>query len=181
LRIQRGAERATRLVSDVLDFTQARLGEGIPMKRAHTNAHELAAQVADEVLAAHPEREVLLEATGAGDVSWDPQRIAQVLANLLGNALKYGDAGAPVTLRTRGEGAAGVVVEVHNAGAPIAAATMATMFEPMKRGSEDQSARSIGLGLYIVKHIVDAHEGTIDVSSQQDTGTTFSIRLPRGA
>ncbi len=179
-RIQRGAERATRLVSDVLDFTQARLGSGIPMQRETTNAHEIAAQVADEVLAGHPRREVVLEPSGEGDVSWDAQRIAQVLANLLGNALKYGATATPVTLRTRDEGAAGVVVEVHNLGEPIAAETMATMFEPMKRGAADLSARSIGLGLYIVKHIIDAHGGVIEVTST-GAGTTFTIRLPRGA
>lgn len=180
LRIQRSADRATRLVSDVLDFTQARLGSGIPINRKAGNLHELAAQVADEVLAAHPQREIVLEATGGADGSWDSDRMAQVLSNLLSNALKYGGQGKPVTLRTRGE-AAHVVVEVHNEGDVIAADVVPHMFEPMKRGidANDHTARSVGLGLYIVKHIVDTHLGNIEVRSTADAGTTFSIRLPR--
>jgi phosphoserine phosphatase RsbU/P len=96
------------------------------------------------------------------------------------NALKYGSIDTAVMLRTRGEGDLGVAIEVHNAGDAISPDTMAHMFEPMKRGVDatDQTARSIGLGLYIVKHIIDAHGGTIQVTSTEQ-GTTFAIRLPR--
>lgn len=182
LRIQRSADRATRLVSDVLDFTQARLGSGIPMKRRPGNLHELAAQVAEEVLAGHPQREVQVESSGAGAGTWDADRIAQVIANLLSNALKYGAPGTPVTLSTRGE-ATELVLEVHNQGAPIASDIVQSLFEPMKRGAAsgaaDHLSRSVGLGLFIVKHIVDSHGGAIAVRSTSEAGTTFSIRLPR--
>lgn len=181
LRIQRSAERANRLVSDVLDFTQARVGRGIPIHRQPADVHMIAAQVVDEMHAAYPQRAIIHERSGAGDGSWDAERIAQVLANLLTNALKYGDV-APVMLRTRGEANA-VFVEVLNEGKPIDEHTLREMFEPMRRGPDvDRSNRdrSVGLGLYIVKHIVDAHGGSVSCRSRDGDGTMFTVRLPRG-
>jgi sigma-B regulation protein RsbU (phosphoserine phosphatase) len=179
LRIQRSADRATRLVSDVLDFTQARVGSGIPMHRQRVNLHDVAAQVVDEIQAAHPQSEIVHEARGAAVGSFDPDRVAQVVVNLLSNALKYGAEARPVLLRTRGEEGF-VVIEVANEGAAIDDNIVRHMFEPMRRGVDgDRASRSVGLGLYIVKHIVDAHGGSIACRSRANEGTTFTVRLPR--
>ena len=179
LRIQSSADRATRLVLDLLDFTQARFGSGIPIRRSAVDLHRLGAVAVDEAQAAHPSRNIVHEASGNGAGEWDSDRVAQVLSNLLSNALKYGVVDGPVTLRTRGEADA-AFLEVHNDGGPIAADMLPHLFEPMKRGegASDIASRSVGLGLYIVKHVVDAHGGGIEVASA-DTGTTFVVRLPR--
>ena len=71
---------------------------------------------------------------------------------------------------------------VHNEGAPIAEDRIATMFEPLQRGpdaSQTNPDRSIGLGLFIVKYIVDAHGGRITVDSALERGTTFTVSLPQ--
>ncbi len=177
-RIVTSAERATRLVTDLLDFTQARLGSGIPVYVQPVDLNAIAGQVVEELHAAHPAREVRVEHVGDTTGEWDPDRLAQVLLNLLSNAVKYGLDDGEVVLRTKGEADA-VVVEVHNRGTPIPPELLPVVFQPMRRGATRRSDRSVGLGLYIVKHIVDAHGGGIEARSSADEGTTFTVRLPR--
>jgi K+-sensing histidine kinase KdpD/CheY-like chemotaxis protein len=179
-RIASSCERATRLIRDFLDFTQARLGDGIPLKRRPMNLHEVTRHVVDEVLQAHPERQVQVETSGDGQGEWDPDRIAQVLTNLVGNALAYSQPGTPVRVRTdSAPGAA--LLQVHNEGTPISAELLPCLFEPLTRGepTTGQHSRSIGLGLYIVREIVRGHGGSVDVASTAQTGTTFTVRLPQ--
>jgi sigma-B regulation protein RsbU (phosphoserine phosphatase) len=181
-RIHMSAERANRMIRDVLDFTQARQGGGIPVQRKSVDLHELVRTVVDEMQAARPDRTIVLEQTGGGNGQWDPDRLAQVISNLLGNALQYSPADTPVRVSTRGEENA-VLLEVQNTGAPISAELLPRIFEPLERGTSlvDNEGRSIGLGLYIVRHLVRAHDGTVNVLSNANEGTTFVVRLPRSA
>jgi PAS domain S-box-containing protein len=181
LRIQRSAERATRMIRDLLDFTRARQGAGIPVYPKPVDLHEVVHAVVDEVHAAAPERRIDAEYTGSGAGTWDPDRLAQVLSNLLGNALQYSPPDTGVRVVSRGE-EHGVVLEVHNQGTPIPPEQQPRIFEPLERGleqPEDRGGRSIGLGLYIVRSIVHAHGGTVEVRSTATEGTTFTVRLPR--
>ncbi|WP_375771578.1 PAS domain S-box protein [Archangium gephyra] len=180
VRIQASAERAVRMVRDLLDFTQARLGGGIPIVPSALDLHALTLQVMDEVRMSYPERDFQVHQEGDARGDWDPDRLAQVLTNLTSNAAKYSPVGTPVSVVTRGQGGQ-VTLEVHNEGAPIPSELRQRLFEPMQRGSAgvDRAGRSIGLGLYIVDSIVRAHGGTIDVRSSADEGTTFTVRLPR--
>jgi signal transduction histidine kinase len=183
LRIQRSAERATRMIRDLLDFTRARQGAGIPVYPKPVDLHEVVHAVVDEVHAAAPERRIDAEYTGSGAGTWDPDRLAQVLSNLMGNALQYSPPDTGVRVVSRGE-ESGVVLEVHNQGAPIPPERQPRIFEPLERGveqPEDRSGRSIGLGLYIVRSIVHAHGGSVEVRSTAGEGTTFTVRLPRHA
>ncbi|WP_224245268.1 ATP-binding protein [Hyalangium gracile] len=181
-RILSSAERATRLIGDLLDFTQARLGGGIRIQRRATSLHELMRQVLEEIQAAWPERDIQSSQGGDGQGEWDPDRLAQVVTNLVTNALRYGAPGTPVRVSTRAEEDA-VLIEVHNLGRPIPPELLPHLFEAMKRGSHDQerSGRSVGLGLYIVQQIVRAHRGTVSVRSTEAEGTTFTVQLPRRA
>lgn len=179
-RIAASALSATKLVNDLLDFTQARLGSGIPVRRAHTDLHGVVQQVLDQTQAAYPDRKVQLFAAGDARGHWDGDRVAQALMNLVSNALKYGDASAPITVRIDGE-AEHMRLDVHNSGPPIALPLIPVLFEPMRRGSVpiNDVDRSVGLGLYIVKQIVEAHSGALTVQSTEREGTTFTMRLPR--
>jgi PAS domain S-box-containing protein len=174
------AERAHRMLRDVLDFTQARLGGGIPMQPRPLDLHELTRQVVDEVRLAYPERRLELACGGDGRGLWDPDRLAQVLTNLMNNALNYSPEHHPVRVRTHGTRHA-VVLAVHNLGPAIPPEQRARLFQPMKRAEPPKSrdARGLGLGLFIVKHIVDAHGGALRVRSTEREGTTFLVRLPR--
>lgn len=103
LRIRSGAERAGRLVSDLLDFTQVRLGSGIPLAVKAADLHQITQTTLDEVASAWIERRVLLEQHGDGSGRWDADRLAQVVQNLVTNALSYSPAGTAVRIWTRGE------------------------------------------------------------------------------
>jgi signal transduction histidine kinase len=158
-----------------------RLGGGIPVDRAPLDVHAFTKQVVEEVVqVGFPERQVHVEQEGEGWGEVDSDRLVQVVTNLVSNALKYSPEGTPVRVRTRGENG-WVRLEVHNCGEPISEELQARIFEPMQRGSHGRggSDRSVGLGLYIVRHIVRAHGGSIELRSVAEEGTTFTVLLPR--
>ncbi|RKH39455.1 PAS domain S-box protein [Corallococcus llansteffanensis] len=180
-RILASAERARRMLRDVLDFTQARLGGGIPMTPLGVDLMELVRQVMDEVQQAHPDRRLEVDHRGDAHLTCDPDRLAQVITNLVNNALAYGDAVCPVRVRLRGQ-PEGVTLTVNNQGRPIPHALLPHLFEPLKRAEVSEGnrlAHGLGLGLFIVKHIVDAHGGRLRVRSTEQDGTTFLVHLPR--
>ncbi|WP_244224972.1 PAS domain-containing protein [Corallococcus sicarius] len=179
-RIQNAAERASRMVKDLLDFTQARLGGGIRIERRSADLHELARGVVDEVEAAWPTRELRVLRSGEGRGQWDPDRLSQVVQNLVTNALKYSPEDTPIQVETLGAEDA-VTLSVHNHGTPISSERLDSLFQPLQRGTAevDRAGRSVGLGLYIVRSIVEAHGGHIVVRSTAEEGTTFTVRLAR--
>ena len=181
-RIQNAAERATRMVKDLLDFTQARLGERHPHRAAagEPARADAGAWWTRWKRPSLPGARVLRSGNGQG--IWDPDRLAQVVQNLVTNALKYSPEDTPVQVETRGD-PGGVTLCVHNQGAPIPPEFLASIFQPLQRGVEglDPVSRSVGLGLYIVKQVVDAHGGSVEVRSTPEAGTTFTVHLPRKA
>lgn len=189
VRIQRSVARATRMIGDLLDFTQARLGGGIRMERRPVDVHAVVRQVVDELELAHPDRYIEVQQDGDGRGQWDPDRLAQVVSNLASNALQYGIPMEPVKFQTHSEDG-WVTLIVHNHGPAIPPDRLVQIFEPMQRASTakkwrsgekaESAGRSVGLGLYIVKHIVEAHRGKVTVDSEEERGTTFTVRLPRG-
>ena len=177
-RIYAAADRASRLIRDLLDFTQARLG-GIPINPKPLDFHEHVQRVVEEVRLAHPERHIHVHASGEGAGEWDEGRLAQVVTNLVGNALQHGPEAAPVTVTSRSDGST-ILLEVHNEGAPISPDVLPTLFEPYQQGPEAGAGRgSLGLGLYITRQIVLGHGGTLEVRSTAAEGTTFTARMPR--
>jgi sigma-B regulation protein RsbU (phosphoserine phosphatase) len=178
-RIQRATDRATRLIEELLDFTQARLGRGIAVKRIPIELHQVVADALDELRLAHPQATFEHVRAGEGSCSADPNRLAQVIGNLVSNAIAYGDPAKPIIVGSSLAGSAASIT-VHNAGRAIDPALQLTMFEPMTRGvTTGSAARSVGLGLYIVREIARAHGGTATVTSAAETGTTFAVTWPR--
>ena len=177
--ILRSAARMGRMIEDVLDFTRERLGGAIPLKRERMDLEQLCREVVLEAKAAHDNVVLNCEFTGELTGEWDRDRLAQVLSNLIGNAIEHGD-GDAVSVVARGQ-SEDVVIEVHNTGVPIPNEALGTIFEPLvHRPLEGASARNnVGLGLFIARAIVTGHGGKIDVASSGDLGTTFTARLPR--
>jgi hypothetical protein len=171
------AHRMGRMIGDLLDLTRERLGGAIPLKRVPVDLQRLCDEVVLEVQAAHPDVVVHFEVSGNVTGEWDPDRLAQVVSNLLGNAIQHGG-GGPITLEAHGLDD-NVTLSVHNDGNPIPAAVQASVFEPLARGAADDVARSIGLGLFIARAIVAGHGGEIRLRSAHDLGTTFEVQLPR--
>jgi nitrogen-specific signal transduction histidine kinase len=173
-RVLSAAERMDRLIGDMTDFTKVRVSGGLPLERESVDLGELVAEIAREVQAKGG-RELQLERVGDATGEWDRGRLLRLIANLVNNAVSYGDASKPVTLRV--EGADGrVVLSVHNEGDPIPPELQPHLFEVFRRGSKGAGS---GLGLYIVQEIAHAHGGRVDVDSAPGRGTTFYVRLPR--
>ncbi|RKG65870.1 PAS domain S-box protein, partial [Corallococcus exercitus] len=179
-RIQSAAERAHRMIRDLLDFTQARLGGGLRIQRRPSDLHEIVDGVLEEIEATHPDREIRRRRGGSGLGEWDPDRLGQMAQNLVTNALRYSPRDTAVLVETYGTDDA-VTLSIHNEGAPIPPERQGLLFQPLQRasGEVDHGSRSIGLGLYIVKQLVEAHGGTVTVTSTAEAGTTFTVRLPR--
>jgi PAS domain S-box-containing protein len=178
-RIRSSGERAARMIQDLLDLTRARLGGGIPVQPRPADLAAVARAVVDELGPAYPDREIRVEAAAPCRGSWDPDRLAQAIGNLVTNALKYGDPSRPVSVRiVCGQDAR---VQVHNEGEPIPDAARAGLFDPWERGARgvDPSGGSVGLGLFIVERIVAAHGGRVELDSAPGRGTTFTLVLPR--
>jgi PAS domain S-box-containing protein len=179
--IGRAGQRMLEMIGTLLDFTNGRFKGGVPIAPVPTDLHAVCRDVVDELRAAEPDRTIELDLEGDGRGRWDPARVAQVVSNLVANALEHGGAEGPVRVRVGG-GEGDAVLEVTNQGAPIAPALMEVMFEPFSGGSalrDASHARGLGLGLYIVREVVKAHGGTIGVVSTAARGTTFTVRLPR--
>lgn len=176
-RIVRSGERMSRMIEQLLDFTRARLGNGFELMPRETDLKALCAQVLGELEVAHPEWQLSLQASGALGGLWDPDRLAQLVSNLLGNAGQHGEPGRPIRLRLDGTAPAAVVLAVHNRGA-ILAELLPHIFTPF-RGSGERSAGGLGLGLYIARAIAESHRGRLEVESSPAAGTTFTLTLPR--
>ncbi|WP_160174492.1 PAS domain-containing protein [Archangium violaceum] len=179
-RISLNAEQMTRMIGDLLDLTRGRLGGGIPISPAPCDLGPLGRRVVSELEVAHPARELRLEARGDLRGEWDQDRLAQLLGNLLRNAVDYSPEGTPITLALDGEGAR-VRLEVRNLGEPIPAEALPGLFEPFRRGQTrgSGSTSGLGLGLYIVQQIATAHGGGVEVRSTREEGTVFTVQLPR--
>jgi signal transduction histidine kinase len=135
----------------------------------------------DEIEALHPRSTLSLHASGPLEGDWDPVRISQLLTNLLVNAVQHGSPEMPIDVILTGSQNE-VSITVRNDGKPIPANELHRIFEPMVRGSrEDAIPTSIGLGLYIAREVVRAHGGRINAQSSAETGTTFTVQLPRAA
>jgi sigma-B regulation protein RsbU (phosphoserine phosphatase) len=179
-RVVRSSERARRLIDELLDFTLARVGHGLSVSRQPVDLHELVARSVVELQLAFPGRAIVHRAEGPGSCTADADRIAQLLGNLIANAVTYGAPDTEITV-TSTVSASECRLIVHNHGEPITPELQASIFQPMVRGgSEDQSLRSVGLGLFIVKAIAQAHHGDVSVSSSAGAGTSFTFMFPTG-
>lgn len=179
-RIVLSTERAVRMVRDLLDFTQVRQG-GLLLHPRDMDFHAVVEAAVEEAQVTFPGRVITVSRSGDGLGRWDADRLSQVVGNLVGNALNYGAPDEPIQVRSHGQDS-GVVLEVHNTGVPIPDTFLPRLFEPLERGAphhEGRVDRNIGLGLFIVRQVVRAHGGTVTARSSLETGTTFTVLLPR--
>ncbi len=177
-RISRATDRATRLIGDLLDFTQARLGGGITVTRTPVELHTIVSETVDELAHAFPTRVIRHVTVGTGRCRADVDRLAQLVGNLVSNAVAYGNADSVITV-TSTAGEKECSVQVHNEGAPIPHEKLESLFKPMTRAASGSGGdRSVGLGLFIVSEIAKAHAGEVLVSSTAEGGTAFTIHIP---
>jgi signal transduction histidine kinase len=185
-RMFNSAKRMSKLINDLIDFTRTHLGPGIPIQVKLGSLVAVCEEVVDEMRTYHPERLIELHVPAKLDAIFDESRLAQVLSNLIGNAIQYGSPDQPVSVRLAGDGD-NVMVAINNRGVTIPVDNIRTIFDPMVRiaanasnaGSDYTERTSLGIGLYISREIVHAHGGRIDVDSSAADGTTFTMTMPR--
>lgn len=180
--IERQGARLLRLVEDVL--TASKIESGLPMlQRELVDLEVIAGQIAAD--AAHTKegagRAIEVVATEGGANAWvDRVAIEQILSNLIENAVKYSELGTPIGVRLDVKPAE-AVIEVTDSGRGIAEEQLATIFERFRQADSSltRTVGGFGLGLYIVKNLVDAHQGRIEVESVEGVGSTFRVRIPQ--
>ncbi|WP_163993049.1 sensor histidine kinase [Pyxidicoccus caerfyrddinensis] len=177
-RIATCADRMARRVHDLLDFTRASVGGGIPLERRPTDLCVLVRDTVAGFELTHPGRVQLACARGAQTGSWDADRLAQVVSNLVDNALVHGDEESPVHVTVVADGP-DVVLAVHNDGPPVPATLLPRIFDPFEQVAGDGGRQGPGLGRYIAQQLVLAHGGDLTVRSSAAEGTVFTVRLPR--
>ncbi|MFC5458604.1 ATP-binding protein [Massilia niabensis] len=185
-RMFNSAKRMSKLINDLIDFTRTHLGPGIPIRVKQGSMVAVCEEVVNELRTFHPEQMIELHHPPQLDAIFDESRIAQVLSNLIGNAIQYGDAEAPVTVRVTASDA-DVVIAVNNRGKAIAPDKLSSVFDPMVRiaasvnaSNNDYTERtSLGIGLFISREIVHAHGGQVSLASTDADGTTFTVTMPR--
>jgi signal transduction histidine kinase len=178
--IENSAGRMAGLIDNVLDFARARLGSGIGVVRAVDPRLEARLEhVVAELRTAWPDRLIESEISLRLPVACDSARIAQLLSNLLANALTHGDKAGPVRVRARSD-ESGFELSVANRGEPIPPDTVDRLFQPFQRASARPGQQGLGLGLYIASEIARAHDSSLEVTSSSEE-TRFTFRMPTRA
>lgn len=174
--------RMNKMLDNLLNFTQSRIGGGLQISVSHVDLAQISNDVVAEYRLSNPGRIINnhVDTNCAGN--WDAGRISQAYQNLISNALQYGSVESAVTVETKDHGDY-VIFTVQNDGAPIPEQNQNQIFDLMHRipnvDAERNLKKNLGLGLYIVREIVTAHHGNISVSSSEEAGTTFRVRLPK--
>jgi PAS domain S-box-containing protein len=183
-RIVNSGERMTRMIDQLLDFTRIRLRGDMPVAPESLDLRVVVQQVMDELEdtnPANPSCTLRLHASGDTQGLWDGDRLSQVFSNLVANALQHGDRRHGIEIAIDGRSSDAVAVTIHNQGT-IPAEQLPNLFEPLSGGQHRLTKSSgFGLGLYITRELVKAHGGRIEVRSDDVSGTTFTVSLPRSA
>jgi two-component system, sensor histidine kinase and response regulator len=176
--IRSSADRMTRMVEQLLDVARIRSGR-IEMKPQEKDLKEVSQALITEL--DRQGARVELTSTGETRGSFDPDRIAAAISNLVGNAMQHGARESKVRVHIDGSREESLRLRVSNDGV-IPPDVLANIFQPFHAsGPTSGSSGGLGLGLYIVQEFVAAHGGTVKARSAQDEGTVFEVGLPRRA
>ena len=177
-RIIENISRADTMIKNLLDASRLKAGERLAIKTEHCELNDIAEDTLADLATLHGDR-FILNAESRIQGRWSRGEIRRVLENLCGNAVKYGDPDRPVRVKLS-RSPDGVRMEVHNEGNPIAAGDREKLFQPFKRIDTGltEERPGWGLGLTLVRGIVEAHGGSVTVQSEPSTGTRFIVTLP---
>ncbi|MES2937802.1 MAG: HAMP domain-containing sensor histidine kinase [Pseudomonadota bacterium] len=183
VQIQRSAKEMAGMIRDLLEYTRTQLGKGMPVAPKACSLSDLCRDAVEEVRSAHPERQLELDVPDGLAATVDTARLRQALSNLLNNAVQHGDPDAPVRLTLRAS-AEEATLQVRNFGEPIPAESLQVIFDPLVQLSPRSAARletpstNLGLGLFIAREVALGHKGTLEVASDRENGTVFTMQLP---
>jgi len=175
------SERVLNMLNTLMDITEAETGM-MRLQRERVDLARLAGEVVEiyEYVAEEKQIKILKDWTGPCESTVDPARMRQAFANLLDNAIKYTSPGGQVTISLRQEPNEAVAIFKDN-GMGIPEEEQGKIWTRLYRGDKSRSQRGLGLGLSLVKAIVEAHGGAITVKSRPNEGASFQVTLPRPA
>jgi phosphoserine phosphatase RsbU/P len=173
--INRSSLRMAELINNIMDFARTRLGEGIIVNRQPTPMEPVLQQVVEELRTIYPSRQIDTTIELATPVVCDGPRVAQLLSNLVANAITHGYPDTPVTISAINKENVFELM-VCNKGKQISPALLDKIFEPFTRESHSPSKNGLGLGLYIASQIAKAHKGELSATSSVED-TCFIFRL----
>lgn len=177
-RIKSSGQRMQRLIEQLLDVTRIRSGGGLTLQPAPANLGDLTRTTIDELAGLHGQIRIDLDVQGNTCGEWDADRLAQVLSNLIGNAVHHATGSRKIDVFLSGSNPDFVEFTVHNEGS-IPSDVLPTLFDPFVKAAHGPHKTGLGLGLYISQQIICAHGGRIYVQSDAQMGTTFGVVLPR--
>lgn len=179
VQLKSSTDRAIRLIANLLDFSQARMGGGMRVDLTDVDLQALVAASVEGLRVAYPKAVLQHVEVGNGPCRASADKLAQLIGNLVSNAATYGTPGRPIVIRSEVTADA-FSVSVSNEGTAIPGHQLPTLFNAMARGGEEESAvHSLSPGLFIVCEIAKAHGGDATVRSGADE-TTFTATFPRG-
>jgi signal transduction histidine kinase len=179
-RIDTQVDRLARMVSDLYDASAVQAGK-LKLEPSVCDLIAIVREVALRFRTVHPSLDLRWSGPETMWGQWDAARIDQLLSNLVGNAVKYaGEASMVEVIITPASGGS-AHLQVHDDGPGIPADKLALIFEPFQRIDDSGNQKGLGLGLAIAREIALLHGGAIWVDSQLGRGTTFHVRLPKGA
>lgn len=178
-RVVQNIDRTDSMIQDLLDANAIKGGEELSIERQDCHLNEITMSVLEQLTSIHGERFVF-QADKDIYGFWDCSNLRRVIENLAGNAVKYGDSQSPITISLEQKPDA-VEIAVHNEGEPISPEDQTVIFEHTKRtrAAKISGHKGWGIGLTLVKGIVQAHGGKALVESAPEKGTTFRIILPK--
>lgn len=179
-RIVENMDRANKMIQDILDVSFLKSGQQLPLNPEPLKLFHLLTEVIEDLSAVHGAEKFRLSGDHEIEGNWDRDALKRVFENLLSNGVKYGFTYTPVSINISSKENT-AVVEVHNDGNPIPATDLEKVFQPYHRAESAQvgTQKGWGIGLALVKGIIDSHNGKVSVESRASLGTSFFVSLPR--
>lgn len=179
-RVIQNVDRADEMIRDLLDANRIRAGQPLPLQLAECDLQEVLVGTLDDLTTLFGNRFVL-ESPPSLTGCWDCASLQRVIENLCNNAIKYGDKREPIRVTLSEKKNSKVELLVNNQGAPISSEDQTKLWQAFHRTESAQQSglKGWGIGLTVVKGLVEAHGGTVDLESTLENGTTFSVSLPR--
>jgi sigma-B regulation protein RsbU (phosphoserine phosphatase) len=174
--VQMSVARMASMIEDVMDFARGRLGGGLELKKSKTDLAPVLEHAVEELRIAWPDREIQTSFVLPSPIVCDPKRVAQLLSNLLANAITHGASDGAIVVRAFEDGEC-FELSIANKGDPIPPAALERLFQPFTREDVRPSQQGLGLGLYIASQIAIAHRGHLTVASSE-AETKFTLRFP---
>ena len=177
-RIVASQDRLTAMIHDLLDSTRIRAGEPLSLAFVRSDLNSLIREVVSEMSFSHGDRFTFIS-NGAVEGLWGFEGLRRAFENLIENAVKYGASQTPITVSLKHDKSC-VEINVHNEGPVISESEIPLLFKQYKRSKSAQDATKTGwgIGLTVVKGVVDAHKGKVRVESAEGIGTTFILEIP---